>query len=904
MIEARQVSYGWAGTPNSSVSQKSVNDEVVTTNWVTNPNANGSSSSFGTAATPTAHTMGSRPRAYKATATSLPAGFGLSTAQQPAASAGQEWWARARVQADSTVLGGRTLSVNCQFLDAVGGNVLDTKTKMITTAPAGTFRRWTGTANASTSEEYTGTSKRTNFALSPKGTANLVPNGSGAVLTPNVSLPVPSPNGTTVGARFAWQSGTSQQGIRFDGPPPASSIVAISMMVYVESGTVNNNGLAPVLSGVAGGTSISAPVGQWVQVNYTVTNNTGTGNQVGIRWGGTTPDSGSLLVTDVMVETVGSTSQAAGPFFDGSSVTPVQGKYHAWSGSANNSASVERSPDGSTRVNLASDPAATSFSLSSGALGWASSRWFGSGGNGNYSLVTGASDAPAGLSTYARKTWAVASTSSGDTGFNLSPAAGGFPVIAGETYSISAYLRASTAHGTSSIQIKWYKSDGTALSANGYDVAGANTVLPAGTWSRQAATVTVPASAAAVVVMADIDGNEAWPVGATLDGTGLLVEKSSTVGSYFDGSTTNSSLVLPTGTDTSIYDVSVSGIAPSGTKAASLVVTRHSGNAASGDIIWMTDVALEQNSAEYPATYFDGDFSDETIFVNVERPDGITTDEWIEVDGTPLNTLAWNITTWGGNRLSPPAVRGSNVTVPGRPGTVFMEKEVDSQTYTLNMWVQGSLPDGSRPTERAPQEEFDANWRMLRKLLFTTRRLLKVTKRWYDPDLNAILSAVGYGHFNGGLEPSMTGRARAIFSVDLLFPDPFFYGATQEFDPSTTATKTWRPDVMGDWRTTSIQASITGPRVNPKITVTHPDGSQVWVQYSGTLATGDVLNLDVDKFTAKLTTAAGVTSSVTGLIKHGGDAPWLTFEPGENVVVLSSTSGTGAVTLSYNPVWF
>jgi hypothetical protein len=197
---------------------------------------------------------------------------------------------------------------------------------------------------------------------------------------------------------------------------------------------------------------------------------------------------------------------------------------------------------GTAGSNLAVDPQArATANPANGTIGWGRSRWFGGGGGaGTQSNVSGATDGPvSGVTSYIRKAWTTASTSSGDTGFTLTGT--NWAVTPGAALSIAAYLRASRAHGTSSLQIKWYKSDGTALTANGFDVAGPNVALPAATWARQTVSTTVPTGVAYAVVVADVDGAEVWSVGDTLDGTALLVRASATIGSYYDGSFLGSS---------------------------------------------------------------------------------------------------------------------------------------------------------------------------------------------------------------------------------------------------------------------------------------------------------------------------------------------------------------------------
>lgn len=209
----------------------------------------------------------------------------------------------------------------------------------------------------------------------------------------------------------------------------------------------------------------------------------------------------------------------------------------------NSSFEASGTPNVVVRTNYASDPAAVRLlNNAQGVICWSNTRWFGSSpAAGTYTSETNATDGPLPeITTYARKQWTTAATSGGDTGFNMGTGGlTGFAVTPGDTWTVSAYLRSSVNRGTSSMSISWYDSTGAAL---GSVVSGANTPLTAGIWSRRSVTATVPAGAAFMFVINDVDGAEPWSVGDYLDGTGLLVEKTSDLRDYFDSNTPNVSV--------------------------------------------------------------------------------------------------------------------------------------------------------------------------------------------------------------------------------------------------------------------------------------------------------------------------------------------------------------------------
>jgi hypothetical protein len=115
------------------------------------------------------------------------------------------------------------------------------------------------------------------------------------------------------------------------------------------------------------------------------------------------------------------------------------------------SSTVSKPTSGSCTVtNLASDPRGTALLTNSQVVGIAAFttlNWFGSGGTGSNQVITGASYGPiAGLNSYIRKAWTTDTTSNTTTGIRHSlSTASGFPIMAGYTITVSAYVRASLA---------------------------------------------------------------------------------------------------------------------------------------------------------------------------------------------------------------------------------------------------------------------------------------------------------------------------------------------------------------------------------------------------------------------------------------------------------------------------
>lgn len=259
-----------------------------------------------------------------------------------------------------------------------------------------------------------------------------------------------------------------------------------------------------------------------------------------------------------------------------------------------------------------------------------------------------------------------------------------------------------------------------------------------------------------------------------------------------------------------------------------------------------------------------------------------TTPEYWAIDGVPLQTLAYNIASWGGSRQAPGPMRGSDVIVPRATGQKWMAKTPDARTITLGMWVQGCNPDGSVPSNGSARSLFLENWNMLTELLWNPYREFVITKRIPKPgtfthalDSSNYFEVSGKGQFVDGLQPQMNGHLSAAFTVDIVMVDPFFYD-----DPITLSAGTHT--IAGQARTEAITLSLPG---GGRMT---NSSLNVWVQnnYNATAA------LDVRKFKA----TAGA-SGVSGQIQHAGDPYWMVLDPGTQVL-----AGDGSLT--YQPRYF
>lgn len=269
-----------------------------------------------------------------------------------------------------------------------------------------------------------------------------------------------------------------------------------------------------------------------------------------------------------------------------------------------------------------------------------------------------------------------------------------------------------------------------------------------------------------------------------------------------------------------------------------------------------------------------------------------TTSEYWEINGVSLNQYCWNITTLGGSRMALPPLRGSDLQYAYRPGKDFRPKIPDSRVISLAMWVAGVNPSSSSPGANQ-SVQWNDNWRALKQLVWNPRDQVTLTRRiQYGTGL---VTQTAKAQIAGVMEPSMTGRTRANFVLDLLLSDPFFYGTSNTVSIAAGASGTVNNpgDDIVAYRNFSI--TFFGPLGNPKLTnsTANPD---VWVKVGSTIAGGDSVTLDVGAFTALRTSDGG---NLIGGVTHSGSRSWMGLLPGDNTLTLTRDTGAGHVEITY-----
>lgn len=269
-----------------------------------------------------------------------------------------------------------------------------------------------------------------------------------------------------------------------------------------------------------------------------------------------------------------------------------------------------------------------------------------------------------------------------------------------------------------------------------------------------------------------------------------------------------------------------------------------------------------------------------------------TTPTYWDVDGTSLQTYAWNIKSWGGSRQSAPPLRGEDLKIPHRAGAVWQPKVIDSRVIEIAGWVIGAAADGTIGDEQT----FRDNWIALKRLLFSTDRQVQLTRRWTETVDDEVLSfsATGKAQLLTGMEPSMTGPRRAEFVAALHMADPFFYGPERTVNLAVGGSK--EITVAGDDSARAIEVTLNGPLTDASVRALS-SRTDTTLSYDS-VATGVSAVIDVDEF---LVTEEDVRTFTK--LSHTGSTAFLVLPVGSVTLSLAAEDGTGNAVVRYREVW-
>lgn len=266
-------------------------------------------------------------------------------------------------------------------------------------------------------------------------------------------------------------------------------------------------------------------------------------------------------------------------------------------------------------------------------------------------------------------------------------------------------------------------------------------------------------------------------------------------------------------------------------------------------------------------------------------------EELLEIDGLNMRTEAYNAATRSG-RYSMPPMRGENLALPGRSGSVpVLNRPLEPGVGALAVWVTGRNPDGTFPSSPAAlRAQFESNMGLIQRL-FTRPYKLSTIRAGVPNSASVRRAFVQWVEFD---EPEVqAGGTRAEFSIGYEIPGVFW-----EDETSTVQSSTANATLPKTFDLTSFAAmtgfiedaviDVIGPITNPRVTDSE---TGAYVELTGLVSAGQTWTVDVGAATSM---RAGL--SVLSSTKHAGGYRLLTIPNTFGLtstprLVLSGTSG-------------
>lgn len=266
-------------------------------------------------------------------------------------------------------------------------------------------------------------------------------------------------------------------------------------------------------------------------------------------------------------------------------------------------------------------------------------------------------------------------------------------------------------------------------------------------------------------------------------------------------------------------------------------------------------------------------------------------DFYIEFNGTILNTKAYNVDSF---LPGTPAKRGENLSIPFLDGKRFVEKRFDERVITLNMWVRGVDTSGKVPAGKTPKQVLEENVETL-KALFASP-IGQVSFKYMMKDGTTYRKAMV--EVANVIEFERMGST-AKFSVDLVLADPFFYAESYTSDKKnlTVTPYSWTHNNPGSAIAKKMEIILTGSLQEPKIENTT---AGVWLQYNGTIASGETVTIDTKNFTIM----KGTENMIAGMTHYGSQEWFMLYSGANSMKVTCNGTPDGSVELKYYAPYF
>jgi hypothetical protein len=246
-----------------------------------------------------------------------------------------------------------------------------------------------------------------------------------------------------------------------------------------------------------------------------------------------------------------------------------------------------------------------------------------------------------------------------------------------------------------------------------------------------------------------------------------------------------------------------------------------------------------------------------------------------------------------------PKRRGGNVQIPYLDGERYAKKLYAPRTDTLNMWVSPFDSTGKIPSGKTAKEQLEINMEYL-KGLFGVSGLVPIRKQMPDGTWRKAYAEVANGL---EFERKSNGANWRIFSLELIYPDPFWYAEdeiTKVYTPSSTS-YSCSLNNTGTAPIRKMEIEFEGALVNPKL---ENLTTGVFIKIAGSISSAVIVTADTEAFTC-IDDVAGVNNNWISSLTHSGDTAWFTLNSGSNSLkIYTDEAPAGTVTVKYYPAYF
>jgi phage-related protein len=248
--------------------------------------------------------------------------------------------------------------------------------------------------------------------------------------------------------------------------------------------------------------------------------------------------------------------------------------------------------------------------------------------------------------------------------------------------------------------------------------------------------------------------------------------------------------------------------------------------------------------------------------------------------GTNLNSSgAYNIRMLGIPE-SVPGRRGGNLVIPGKSGRVYREKRHDERIISLAMYVKGDSGTALQTNVETLMELFAKDGQNT-----LSRTMADASVQNISAEVVNVIS----------FEP-LSDKLYSMV-IEFLAADPYWKDNTNtsvDEDDIASSPYNFSCNNSGTYANDRSVITIDGIVTNPRITI-----DSVYVQYTGTVGSGDQLVIDCEDFTAELNGTA-----VAGDISHSGAVSWLVIPAGNNTATFTGSSlTTPDVLIEFTPLY-